>query len=396
MRLRSLHLVSFRAHEDTALELAPKVNLLYGPNGAGKTNVLEAVHYLCLTKSFLTPTDQHVVRRGRPFFEVGGTFEGARRASFHVKVVFVPGEGKRVFLNRAPLERLSDLVGELPVVVLAPSDYALTAGGPEERRRFLDVTLSQAYPAYLVDLLSYKRALRQRNALLQQVRRGGRLEVGTLQAWDEELISLGARLIVRRSQFVERLAGFLDEAYRLLEAVGGVPSMTYQTITGGDEGWEPERVSERFRTVLARLRRRESERGRTLAGPHLDDVLFRLGDFEVRPYASQGQHRMVGLALRLAAFFYLRDRLDRIPLLLLDDVFGTLDAQRAALVIDLLRSDAVGQSVVTVSRPDAIAMPLPFDEREHAAFAIVDGSVVDGQLTRSSVAGAVFNISDQD
>src|SRR5690606_40160462 len=130
MRLRSLRLVSFRAHEDTALELAPKVNLFHGPNGAGKTNVLEAVHYLCLTKSFLTSTDQHVVRRGAPFLEVEGTFEGARRASLHVKLVFVPGEGKRVFVNKAPLERLADLVGELPAVVLLPSDHALTGCGP--------------------------------------------------------------------------------------------------------------------------------------------------------------------------------------------------------------------------------------------------------------------------
>src|SRR5690606_36598056 len=172
MRLRSLRLVSFRAHADTALELAPKVNLFYGPNGAGKTNVLEAVHYLCLTKSFLTATDQHVVQRGAPFLEVEGLFEGSRRASVHVKLVSVPGEGKRVFLNRAPLERLADLVGEAPAVVLSPSDYALTAGGPDERRRFLDATLSQAYPVYLDDLLKYRRALKQRNALLQQVRRG--------------------------------------------------------------------------------------------------------------------------------------------------------------------------------------------------------------------------------
>src|SRR5690606_26367162 len=282
MRLRSLRLASFRAHEETALELGPKVNLLYGPNGAGKTNVLEAAHYLCLTKSFLTSTDQHVVRRGRPFFEVEGTFEGARRASLHVKVVFVPGEGKRVFLNRAPLERLADLVGEAPVVVLSPADYVLTAGGPEERRRFLDATLSQAQPVYLDDLLKYRRALKQRNALLQQVRRGGHLAAGSLRAWDEELVALGARLIVRRRQFLDRFADFLAEAYRLLDAVGEEPTMEYQTVAGVDEAADAEAVAEGFRVTLARLRRREAERGRTLAGPHLDEVLFRLGGFEVR------------------------------------------------------------------------------------------------------------------
>src|SRR5690606_39832958 len=115
---------------------------------------------------------------------------------------------------------------------------------------------------------------------------------------------------------------FLAEAYRLLDAVGEEPTMEYQTVAGVDEAADAEAVAEGFRVTLARLRRREAERGRTLAGPHLDEVLFRLGGFEVRPYASPGQHRTVGLALRLATFLYLRDRLDEVPLLLLDDVSG--------------------------------------------------------------------------
>lgn len=375
MRLRSLRLVSFRAHAETALDLAPKVNLFHGPNGAGKTNVLEAVHYLCLTKSFLTSSDQYVVRRGAPFLEVEGVFEGERRASLHVKLVFVPGEGKRVFLNKAPLERLADLVGELPAVVLSPADYALTAGGPDERRRFLDATLSQAYPVYLDDLLKYRRALKQRNALLQQVRRGGQLVPGTLDAWDEELVTLGARLVTRRRRFLNRFADFLAEAYRLLDAVGEEPTMEYQTIAEVEDDPDGETVLERFRMALARVRRRERERGRTLVGPHLDEILFRLGDFEVRPFASQGQHRTVALALRIATFLYLKDRLDEVPLLLLDDVFGTLDARRAAVVLELLRSDEVGQSLVTASRPEAVAERVPFDEAEHQAFLVVHGQV---------------------
>jgi DNA replication and repair protein RecF len=375
MRLRTLRLRAFRAHAETCFDLAPKVNLLYGPNGAGKTNVLEAIHYLCLTKSFVTPRDPHAVRRGSAFFEVEGTFEGARRSALHVKLVFVPGEGKRAFVNGAPLERLADLVGELPVVALSPADYALTAGGPEERRRFLDATLSQASPVYLDDLLKYRRALRQRNALLQQVRRGGAPASGTLQAWDEELVALGARLVVRRQQFLECFTGFLAESYRLLDAVGEEPSVAYQTTVPAAESSDAEVVAGGFRTALVRLRRREAERGRTLAGPHLDEVLFRLGDFEVRPYASQGQHRTLGLALRLATFLYLKDRLEETPLLLLDDVFGTLDARRAEVVLALLQGDDVGQSVLAAARPDPILALVPFEAPEHRALHVVHGSV---------------------
>lgn len=393
MHLCSLRLRSFRAHEETALDLAPKINLFYGPNGAGKTNILEALHYLCLTKSFLTSTDQHVVRRNRPFLEVEGTFEGGTRPSLHVKLVLVPREGKRLFVNGAPLERIADLIGKIPVIVLSPADYTLTAGGPEERRRFLDATLSQAYPVYLDDLLKYRRALRQRNALLQQVKRGRNLAPGTLQAWDEELVRLGARLIARRHQFVERFVGFLAQAYRLLDEVGEAPSMTYQTVTETAEAFDAEAMTEHFRVVLARLRRRESERGRTLAGPHLDDILFRLGDFEVRPYASQGQHRMLGLSLRLATFLYLRDHLDVMPMLLLDDVFGTLDARRACIVLDLLQSEAVGQSLLTAARPESVSGRLLFEKREHRAFKVVDGNVTEDSSSSPGEAAfeAVFD-----
>ena len=373
MRLRTLRLLSFRAHAETALDLAPKVNLFIGPNGAGKTNVLEAVHYLCLTKSFLTSTDAYAVRRGCPFFEIEGAFDGERRSTLKAKLVYVPAEGKRVFVNGAPLERLAEIVGELPLVVLSPADYTLTAGGPDERRRFLDATLSQAYPVYLDDLLKYRRALKQRNALLQQVRRGRRLAPGTLDAWDTELVTLGARLIDRRRRFLAHFAGFLAEAYRLLDAVGEEPTMTYQSIAALDDEPDENTIAERFQHQLAQLERREAERGRTLAGPHLDEILFQLGGYDVRPYASQGQHRTVGLALRLATLLYLKERLDETPLLLLDDVFGTLDTRRAAIVLDLLQSDAVGQSLLTAARIEPFANSIDFNCSAHRVIPITDG-----------------------
>ncbi|MEO1479054.1 MAG: DNA replication and repair protein RecF, partial [Bacteroidota bacterium] len=196
MHLRRLRLVSFRAHAESTLALAPKVNLLTGPNGAGKTNVLEAIHYLCLSKSFLTSSDAYVLQRDRPFFEAEGDFESERRPSLQVRLVYVPDEGKKLFVNRAPLDRLSDIVGQLPVVVIAPDDYDLTAGGPEERRRFLDNTLSQSKPVYLDDLLKYRRALKQRNALLLHLKRNRGASDAGLDAWTEELVTLGARIVV--------------------------------------------------------------------------------------------------------------------------------------------------------------------------------------------------------
>ena len=386
MRLATLRLVSFRAHADSRFAFAPKVNLLYGANGAGKTNVVEAVHYLCLSKSFLASTDQHVLRRASPFFEVEGLFVGEESADRLVRLVFVPGQGKKAFVNRAPLERLADLVGVAPVVALSPADHALTADGPDERRRFIDNTLSQARPAYLADLFRYKRALKQRNALLLQARRS-RQDPAALEAWDEELVTLGSRLIARRARFLAEFSRFLAEAYRRLDGVGDEPTLTYDTVVEVGDEVDEATIAEQFRERLHRVARRERELGRTRIGPHRDEVVFKLGGFEVRPYASQGQHRLFGVALQLARFFYLHEQTEKLPLLLLDDVFGTLDARRAAIVLELLRSDAVGQSIVTAARRDPFAGLVPFDAPEHAAIEIEAGRVVEPEPEGAAGAG---------
>ena len=380
MRLTSLRLHDFRAHEATQIDLAPGVNLFVGPNGAGKTNLLEAVHFLCLSKSFLTSSDSHVVRRGAPFFEIEGRFEGVHRSGLRVRLAYASAEGKRAFVNGSPLERLADLVGRVPVVVLSPADHLLTEGGPSERRRFLDQTLSQAFPVYLDDLMKYRRALKQRNALLLRMRRGASFASGTIEAWNEELALLGARIVTRRRRFLHRFAGFLTEAYDLLHATGDEPAATYAPSVAAEEEGGGADV-EAFRQARARASRREREMGRTLVGPHLDEVTLTLGGFEVRPYASQGQHRTMSLAMRIATALFLHDHLEEPPLLLLDDVFGALDPGRTRAVLDLLTSDAIGQSLLTSARADSFSGLLDFEAPEHQAFSVVSGTVSPSPLS---------------
>lgn len=368
MLLRALRLRSFRAHTDTSLALAPKVNLLYGPNGAGKTNVLEAVHYLCLTKSFLASSDRYVLRQGAPYFEVEGTFDTAARTGLTVRVAYVPREGKQAFVNGAPLDRLADLVGQLPVVVFAPQDQALTADGPDERRRFVNNILSQEHPVYLDDLLKYRRARRQRNELLKQFRRRGPAPPrAVLDSWTAELADLGARIVHRRLHFVHAFAAFLHDAYRRVEAVAERPSLTYETVADLAPDASLDAVRRAFRAQLADVATREQERGTTLVGPQRDELVFRLDGMEVRRYGSQGQHRTFGMALKLAQYFYLRDRLGDPPLLLLDDAFGKLDPERTAVFLDLLTTDAIGQSLVTATRRAPFAATVSFGAPAHRA-----------------------------
>ena len=375
MEIQHLRLASFRAHQKSRVRFGPKINLIHGPNGSGKTNILEAVHYLALSKSFLTSSDQYALRKGSAFFEVEAGFSGTRRKDVVVRLVFVPGEGKRLFVNKSPLDRLAQIVGTIPVVVFAPSDHALTAEGPEMRRRFLDNILSQARPAYLEDLLNYRRALRQRNAILLQYRKTRSIARDVLSSWNAELVRLGSQIVARRLHFMSIFQEHLAEAYRLISAVGETPGMEYQSIASFEEGVQVEEVAEIFERQLARVASRELESGRSLVGPHRDEIVFRINDLEVRRYASQGQHQTFGMALKLAQFFYLQTQLDETPILLLDDLFGNLDAKRSRVFLELLQTDKVGQSLITAAEDRPFRETIELGEASNRSIYVDAGQI---------------------
>jgi len=373
MVLTGLRLRGFRAHEHTDVDFTRGVNLIFGPNGAGKTNILEAIHYLSLGKSFIASKDSYALRFGAQFFDLRGTFEPPNRPPFEVRVVMKPDEGKRVFVNGAPLERLADLVGRVPVVVFAPVDHALTDGGPDERRRFLDNTLSQARPAYLNALLKYRRTLKQRNAVLA----GGRNVPSELLApWNEELVRSGAQIAQSRAAFVAAFGGYLDKAWNLVESIGERPTIEYSGFAPIKDWAATEMVVDRFRAKLEQNLNNERRLKRTMVGPHRDELTFRLNDVEVRRYASQGQHRTFGMALKLAKYFYLQDITERTPLLLLDDVFGDLDLHRSNVFLGLLQDSTVGQSIITTADDTHFRSVIPFDGKNNTSIGIRNGAVV--------------------
>lgn len=375
MVLHSLRLRSFRAHERTECAFAPKVNLFYGPNGAGKTNILEAIHYVCLSKSFITSTDRYIVRRGDAHVEIEGTFSRAEGRDLRVRLAYVPGQGKQIFVNNAPLERLSEIVGQLPVVVYSPQDHSLTAGGPDERRRFMDNLLSQARPAYLAALLKFRRVMKQRNRLLSRYKDARSAVPATMiEPWNEELVALGSRIISIRSAFTAEFGAFLEQAYHEIEAVAERPTLKYESIarvTGASE----EDIAARIRSELDVQAENERRRGVSLVGPHRDELVFRLNGMLVRRYASQGQHRTFGMAMKLAKYFYLQDRTGEAPLLLLDDVFDHLDTPRSAAFLELLQSDRIGQTLITATDRASFAEIVPFEQALNRSCFVVNGTI---------------------
>ncbi len=377
MIVRNLLLRSFRAHTETTARLSEKVNAVCGPNGAGKTNLLEAVHFASLSKSFLTATDAYALRNGDPFFEISAELVSVGGTESTVRLVFVPGEGKRLTVNGSPLERMADLVGRFPVVVLSPADHDITAGGPENRRRFLDNILSQAHPVYFSDLLAYRRALRQRNALLRTLA-GGRSTTANAQldSWTEECTQLGSRILHRRHRFVHDFTRFLDEAYRTIESVAEVPTIRYRTLVEPERRTDEESVRSRYRERFAEAAGREIEQGRTLVGPHRDELVFALNGMEVRRYASQGQHRTFALALKLAQYFYIHESKEEPPIFLLDDTLDNLDPNRRAAILEVLQSDRVGQSIITAADVHFFAPVLDFTSPRNRLVRVEAGSIV--------------------
>ena len=358
MLIRRLHIQGLRAHHDSRYDFVEGVNLIHGPNGAGKTNILEALHYLCLAKSFATNSDRYAVRIGETRMRLEAEVQTDRRGAESLRFIYVPGQGKRLSVNGAPLDRLVDAIGRFPVVVLAPSDHKLTEEGPDERRRFLDTLLCQASASYLEALVAYRKVLRQRNELLAR-RTVMRREM--MASYNDALARHGARLVNRRARFVDAFNEHLDSAYSLMRESSERPTITYRSFAKRPASMSEEDQYAEYLQALEVRFAEECERGLTLTGPHRDDLVFRLDGMLVRRYASQGQHRTFVMGLKLAQYFYLEERLGERPLLLLDDVFDTLDPARMQTIADLLAGDSVGQSLITAARSDVFADVLNFD-----------------------------------
>ena len=347
MTLQTLKLRDFRAHASTDLTLGPGINLIDGPNGAGKTNILEAVHYLCLSKSFMSAKDRDVLRKGARFFEVEAAFESDQGRRLVVRAAYLSGEGKRLFVNGAALDRQADIVGRLPVVVMEPGVSRLTMGGPKHRRQYLNNMLSQARPAYMEDLIRYRRALRQRNELLGRYRGTG---TDVLESLTDLLVALGTRVIAGRLNFLGELDPFLQQACSHLRLDLQKPTLTYAGLISSDSAeTEPEDIRKAFARALSNSAEREQALGLTRVGPHRDELVLKLNGQPLRRFASTGQHRAFGIALKLAQYLYLRHQTDESPILLLDDIFDSLDTLRTRAILQLLQAEDTGQSLITTT-----------------------------------------------
>lgn len=372
MRNTKTVLRNFRNHIETSVEWAPYLNVITGPNGSGKTSLIDAIHYLCMSRSFVSNSDMYVVNQDESYFMIEGHFEGQIRSEFDVSCSYSRGDGKKVFVNNSPLERLSDLIGMVPVVTLTPDDKKLTLEGPTERRSFIDSFISQISPAYLRDLIEYRRVRKQRNSLLQEYRGPVSVLEAYLEPWNVQLVESGSRIIAKRHEILENLKSYLAEDYTMISGMDLTANLEYQTFC--KPSTDSKEIEKNYYERLEEVQSKEIEREQTTIGPHRDEITFFLDDFELRRYGSQGQHRLFTLSLKMAQLHYYSDELDDLPILMLDDVFGDLDLSKTEILLDALQQHK-GQIFITSANPVPFSDYVDFDGTNNRFYKVNEGMV---------------------
>ncbi|MGA9120145.1 MAG: DNA replication/repair protein RecF [Bacteroidota bacterium] len=348
MIIKNIHLFNFRNHADSDLSFGEGINVLSGANGQGKTNILEAVSYLGLTKSFYAATDLHVVRLGEKSFNVLGHLTSDGGVPHTVHVAFRKDEPqKSVLIDNVAPESLSRVIGRFPVVILSPEHSRITGGGPAERRRFLDLLLSQVSARYLDDIMQYRRVLRQRNRILHDARWRPAGAKELVEPWTRNLIDLGARIVGRRLQFVAEFSDYVRRTYAFLAGEFEEPSIDYQGFDDFAGSPSEEAIASRMAEELEQRWDEEVRRGVSLVGPHRDELRLLLNGISVQEYASTGQQKTFLVALKVAEHTYLRERRNERPIMLLDDLFGELDEQRSRRILEQIARE--GQCVITAT-----------------------------------------------
>jgi len=353
MNIAGLSIRNFRNHRNSECTFGLGMNLLLGKNGQGKTSILEAISFLGLTKSFYAASDATAVQLGTDFFDVRGTICTDSGSAHDIQVVYDTATAEKQFtVDGARPETFASVIGRFPVVVLSPENGAITFGPPAERRKFIDLVLAQLSRSYLEDLLEYRRVLRQRNRILFEAKhRGGTPNPSALEPWTTSLVNHGSRIVQRRIMFVDEFLKFVLNAYGELVSGNEEVDLRYESLKEITKENTREEITDVLLREVASCGPDEIRRGATLVGPHRDDLSLFINGIGAQHYASQGQHKTLLVALKVAEFFYLKDRRGEAPLFLLDDLFSELDRDRSRRILNLLGT--LNQTIVTTT-DDAI------------------------------------------
>ncbi|WP_194775499.1 DNA replication/repair protein RecF [Pararhodonellum marinum] len=341
MYLKNILLNQFKNHAKVQFDFSPEINCFLGINGSGKTNLLDAIHYLCLTKSAFNAQDSQNIQHEGSFFSIKGEFERNDK-TMAVHCVLEEGKKKQLSLNGKAYERMSDHIGLIPVVLIAPDDTTLIRDGSEERRKFFDSMLCQLDKKYLQQLIQYQHALKQRNALIKAFNEQAYFDKLQIEPYDRQLVKLAKEIFKARDAFNESFEPKLQEHYGTISGDRERVKIHYESDCR-DEGFEAIFLNNHKKDILLK---------RTGLGIHKDDYRFEIDGHPIKKFGSQGQQKSFVIALKLAQFQSFLDNKKEKPILLLDDVFDKLDDLRISKLMGLVAKGDFGQIFMTDARPE--------------------------------------------
>ena len=363
MILKQISILNYKNLEQVELEFSPKMNCFIGQNGMGKTNLLDAVYYLSFCKSATNPIDSQNMMHDKDFFVIQGVYESESGDREEVYCGMKRRQKKVFKRNKKEYSRLSDHIGFIPLVMVSPADTELIAGGSEERRRFMDVVISQYDKEYLEALIRYNKALQQRNTLLKAE---AEPDEELLAVWEEMMAMTGAVVYRKRCEFIDEFIPTFQTFYSHISQDKEAVNLSYESHAKHGS----------LLDQLKESRVRDRIMGYSLKGVHKDDLTMQLGEYPIKREGSQGQNKTYLIALKLAQFDFLRRTgSNTVPLLLLDDIFDKLDASRVEQIVKLVSGDRFGQIFITDTNRDHLDKIMQKIEGEYKVFGVVDGSV---------------------
>ena len=363
MILKRISILNYKNLEQVELDFSPKMNCFIGQNGMGKTNLLDAVYYLSFCKSATNPIDSQNMMHHQDFFVIQGFYETESGDIEEIYCGMKRRQKKQFKRNKKEYTRLSDHIGFIPLVMVSPSDSELISGGSEERRRFMDVVISQYDKEYLEALIRYNKALQQRNTLLKNEQG---FDEELMEVWEEMMAASGEVVYRKRCAFIEEFIPIFQTFYSQISQNKEEVGLVYESHV--QQG--------ALLQLLKESRQRDQIMGYSMKGIHKDDLLMQLGDYPIKKEGSQGQNKTYLIALKLAQFDFLRRTGSHTtPLLLLDDIFDKLDASRVEQIVKLVAGDKFGQIFITDTNRDHLDQIMQKIEGEYKVFSVEDGAI---------------------
>ena len=356
MIIKSIELNNFRNYEVANIEFDKNINILYGDNAQGKTNLLEACYYSAISKSFKSNKDKEIIRFGQDYLSIKTIIDKNDRE--YAIDISINNNKKTIKVDNVKINKTSDLLGLLNVILFSPEDLNIIKNGPSERRRFFDNEISQIDRIYLSDLINYNKVLNNRNKLLRDIAFDNSIK-DTLDVWDMQLVEYGKKIIKRRREFIDELKYYVKDKHF--------------KISGGKEeliiNYEPSIDDMFFEDELINNREKDLKYAQTSVGPHRDDISFKIDGIDIRKFGSQGQKRCSALSLKLSEIDIVSNIIKDKPVLLLDDVLSELDSNRQKFLLESI-SDI--QTIITCTGLDDFVNNR-FDVNK--VFNIVDGNI---------------------